>query len=951
MLRLRQEASNDTRGEGALERRSAALWRVLPRLLALAAFAAVGAFEFDFHGGNAESATFSPVADAYVDSSHPTRNYGRSTGLKTDASPVRRIYVRFSVSGVGGDPTAMLRVYANSASNTGFDVRTVADNTWDEATVNYNNAPAVGATIASSGAVVAGRWYSFDVSSAVNGNGYASLAITTTDTTAITLSSREGAHPPQLIVPAPSSSSPYLVTSSGGVYTAQSQTNGTTFTGTLKFAVESAVDDLGVYGGGTVNFAAGTFDFGTDHFEFYDVHDIVFQGAGMDATTIQNSTDAATDTEPFDCSNCDRLTIRDMTVRAGGAARTTSDALDFDRGDGMLIERVKVTLSRARGIVFDGKDAGATADGNVVRDCVIDGIPGDGVELLAAGSNLVEGCTISNVGRHGIQATKASTVADQPNKKANNNTIRNNTVSGAALDGVNVTSSDDNLIVGNNISGSGQNGVRISSSDSITCDSNTADGNAVSGSASYGVNITSSLCHDNVVCTNNTFSSNVRGDIHDLGSNTSYAACGAATSTATPTGTRTPTATSTLTPTDTPTPTITPTATATATPTDTPTPTTTHTMTSTPTDTPTPTITATATDTGTPTDTPTPTATHTITSTPTDTPTPTITATATDTGTPTDTPTPTATHTITSTPTITPTATDTATPTETPTLTATHTITPTPTDTPTPTITPTATDTATPTETPTPTDTSTPTITPTPTSTPTATATVVSTLMFAPVADAYVNDANPSSNYGASVSLRVDGSPVMHSYLRFDVQGAGIVTSATLRIWATSSHSVGYEVHGVADTSWSESAITFSNAPAFAASAVGTSGPIAAGSWTSVDVTSLVQGNGPVSMMLLTTSSTQLAMSSREAGANTPQLIIATSGAVLAMPGTSGAMASAATADRSPVQAVVSESGSPLGLVPRPLAISRWPLHARKARCVSASLALSRPVPIGGGIG
>ena len=38
-------------------------------------------------------------------------------------------------------------------------------------------------------------------------------------------------------------------------------------------------------------------------------------------------------------------------------------------------------------------------------------------------------------------------------------------------------------------------------------------------------------------------------------------------------------------------------------------------------------------------------------------------------------------------------------------------------------------------------------------------------------ADTYVNASNPTSNYGRSTSLRMDASPNIHSYLKFNVNG------------------------------------------------------------------------------------------------------------------------------------------------------------------------------------
>src|SRR5215213_9951401 len=121
-------------------------------------------------------------------------------------------------------------------------------------------------------------------------------------------------------------------------YQAVSRTTPTSYTGTLKFVGESAAHTLVSSGGGTIIFTAGDFDFGREFFKLEDIHDVTFIGRGIDVTVLRNWTDAAADTEPFNCSNCDRLIIRDMTISAGGSVRTTSDALDFDSGDDNLIE-------------------------------------------------------------------------------------------------------------------------------------------------------------------------------------------------------------------------------------------------------------------------------------------------------------------------------------------------------------------------------------------------------------------------------------------------------------------------------------------------------------------------------------------------------------------------------------------------------------------------------------
>ena len=85
--------------------------------------------------------------------------------------------------------------------------------------------------------------------------------------------------------------------------------------------------------------------------------------------------------------------------------------------------------------------------------------------------------------------------------------------------------------------------------------------------------------------------------------------------------------------------------------------------------------------------------------------------------------------------------------------------------------------------------------------------------MFTPVADSYVNQSLPTTNYGTSTQLRVDGSPFVRSYLRFNVQNlSGRVTRATLRIYANSAASSGCVANIVGDNTWTETGLTYNNA-------------------------------------------------------------------------------------------------------------------------------------------
>jgi phosphatidylinositol-3-phosphatase len=151
------------------------------------------------------------------------------------------------------------------------------------------------------------------------------------------------------------------------------------------------------------------------------------------------------------------------------------------------------------------------------------------------------------------------------------------------------------------------------------------------------------------------------------------------------------------------------------------------------------------------------------------------------------------------------------------------------------------------------------------------------TSRFTPSADAYVSQAKPNSNFGTVSTLRTDGSPkVERSYLRFDVtQLTGIVTKATLRLYAGSRDRLGYTVRSVVSTYWSEGGITYANAPPPGA-VVASSGAVARGTWRSVDVTGVVNGDGAISLALTANGSSAGVYASRETGATTPELVVET---------------------------------------------------------------------------
>jgi chitodextrinase len=149
------------------------------------------------------SLTFTPGGDTYVQQDTPTTNYGSSTQMTADNSPVRHMLVKFTVSGVGSRPIvhASLQLNCLNSSGVGGTFFAVADNTWLESLVNWNTAPSASTTpIATLGRVTAGVTYDLDVTSQITGDGTYSFEATSTSTDGAYYSTKEGAVAPKLIV-------------------------------------------------------------------------------------------------------------------------------------------------------------------------------------------------------------------------------------------------------------------------------------------------------------------------------------------------------------------------------------------------------------------------------------------------------------------------------------------------------------------------------------------------------------------------------------------------------------------------------------------------------------------------------------------------------------------------------------------------------------------------------
>jgi glucose/arabinose dehydrogenase/PKD repeat protein len=116
-------------------------------------------------------------------------------------------------------------------------------------------------------------------------------------------------------------------------------------------------------------------------------------------------------------------------------------------------------------------------------------------------------------------------------------------------------------------------------------------------------------------------------------------------------------------------------------------------------------------------------------------------------------------------------------------------------------------------------------------------------LTIRPLADAQVKSGHPGTNYGASSTLRVREAKA-RTYLKFVVDGlTRPPTSAKIRLWVTNPGPDAGRVYRV-PTTWTETGITWNNAPGPAGGVVDYAGPAATGTWLIVNVTPAITGDG-----------------------------------------------------------------------------------------------------------
>lgn len=186
------------------------------------------------------TASFAATADSRVEKNSVNTNYGSSSSLVTDASPVVETYIRFAPSGITGTVTrAVLRLSASDGSVDGPALYTTSSS-WTETGITWRNRPArSGGALADVAVVRAGDWLEYDVTAAVRGSGTFNFVLASSSTDGTSMHSRQSASTtlrPALVVTvddgAPTATAPINTGAPAIAGTAQEGQTLTTSTGT-----------------------------------------------------------------------------------------------------------------------------------------------------------------------------------------------------------------------------------------------------------------------------------------------------------------------------------------------------------------------------------------------------------------------------------------------------------------------------------------------------------------------------------------------------------------------------------------------------------------------------------------------------------------------------------------------------------------------------------------------
>ena len=113
------------------------------------------------------------------------------------------------------------------------------------------------------------------------------------------------------------------------------------------------------------------------------------------------------------------------------------------------------------------------------------------------------------------------------------------------------------------------------------------------------------------------------------------------------------------------------------------------------------------------------------------------------------------------------------------------------------------------------------------------------TVVLNPTDDTYVRNDRPTNIFGTETRVVVDGSPIKHILLKFNVVSTGPILSAKLRLFQFDSSARGGDIH-LAAANWSENNATWNTSPTYDPEPLATIGRVVSNTWYEVDITPAV---------------------------------------------------------------------------------------------------------------
>src|SRR4051812_48631583 len=155
----------------------------------------------------AATLTFAPTKDAMVKIRFPDTNFGTDPLLQASNKSTyeKHIFAQFTVSGIpAGSTNVVAKLHLRSqttVSSAPITAHTVSSTSWGEATVTWNNQPALGASLSTVSSFTSGSDGIWDVSTQVTGNGTFALGLDSTYIGGdVSFGSRDSATPPSLVM-------------------------------------------------------------------------------------------------------------------------------------------------------------------------------------------------------------------------------------------------------------------------------------------------------------------------------------------------------------------------------------------------------------------------------------------------------------------------------------------------------------------------------------------------------------------------------------------------------------------------------------------------------------------------------------------------------------------------------------------------------------------------------